>query len=857
MSNQLWDTLCQMCDEARDKWGVSAQEIADTLQQHRSNVSRELNRLVKHGLVEKKEGRPVLFRVARTSAGIQVFGRIIGAEGSFRAPIEQAKAALLYPPYGLHTLLFGATGVGKSMFARLMYEYRRISTQHKGEFVTFNCADYAHNPQLLLSQLFGSVKGSYTGASQDRRGLLERADGGMLFLDEIHRLPPEGQEMLFTYLDTGCYRKLGETEDGRQAQVFIVAATTEQPDSVLLKTFRRRIPMEIQLPKLADRPLNERIALIRLFCEEEARRLKKNIVLEPVAVQAFIAYECPGNVGQLKKDIQLSCAHAYAEQRTEKTLYILQSHLPLEVKRGALRLRYLLEKPELDHLIGTCQISTKDPESTEAGEEIPIHFQMPRELSDARYADRDNIRKIVEPQLIDLAHQLLSRAEEKLGKAYPPKVYAGLAMHIDAMVKRLKKGKMTSPYNLNELRKKYPQAFIVATESMTLIEKTLQFDVPMEEIGYLTLFYAYDESDNNWERGTTAVIVMAHGTSTASSMLSVAQDLLDISEGWAIDVPLSMNPEHAFEKFKDLAVKVDTGRGVLLLVDMGSLENFGALLSEETGIVTATIKRVSTPLVIEALRKANLGHTLEEIVNSIKANEDQSDVMARPPVSSKSGENARYVIMLCCLTGTGGAEQLEQLVEEHIHLSGGVLLQTVAAGEWNEIAKQLKQNRQRVVAAIGLWQGENSVPLSMSPSDILLDSKCERLQRFVNFWEQRFSLYQKMKSSLAVNMKSDQVDMLLEQFLDWLEEIEQKVGEYVTEDTFVGVAMHFVCLVDRLKQGERYEGRGDKAAEPPKTRLAKAVLRHLSELERQTRVVMPSFEKSIFVSMFNCETFSV
>src|SRR5690606_5770978 len=141
----------------------------------------------------------------------------------------------------------------------------------------------------------------------------------------------------------------------------------------------------------------------------------------------------------------------------------------------------------LDHLTGTCQISTKDPESTESGEEIAIHFQMPLELLDARYADRDNIRKIVEPQLIHLAHQLLARAEEKLGKAYPPKVYAGLAMHIDAMVKRLKKGKMTSPYNLKELRKKYPQAFIVATESMTLIEKTLQIDVPMEEIGYLTL----------------------------------------------------------------------------------------------------------------------------------------------------------------------------------------------------------------------------------------------------------------------------------------------------------------------------------------------------------------------------------
>ena len=743
------------------------------------------------------------------------------------------------------------------MFARMMYEYRQASTQHKGAFVTFNCADYAHNPQLLLSQIFGSVKGSFTGASQDRQGLLERADGGMLLLDEIHRLPPEGQEMLFTYLDTGCYRRLGETMDGRQAQVFIVAATTEQPDSVLLKTFRRRIPMEIQLPKLAERPLNERIALIRLFCEEEGKQLKKNIVLEPVAAQAFIAYDCPGNVGQLKKDIQLSCAHAYVEQRSEKTLTILQSHLPSEVKRGALRLRYMPEKLELDSLIGTFQLPTKDPETNETDERSYIHFQLPQELSNARHTDHANIRKIVEPKLIDLVHQLLSRSSEKLGKVYPPKVYAGLAMHIDAMVKRLKKGKMTTHYNLNELRKKYPQAFLAAAESITLIEQTLHIDIPLEEIGYLTLFYAYDELENNWERGTTAVIVMAHGGSTASSMLSVAQDLLDISEGWAIDVPLSMNPEHAFEKLKDLAVKVETGRGILLLVDMGSLENFGSLLSQETGIVTDTIKRVSTPLVIEALRKANLGYTLEDIVRAMQTDEIQVNDVERPRVTSQFSDNARYVVMLCCLTGRGGAQQLERLVKEHIQLSGGVLLRTVAAGDWNETAKQLKQNKQRIVAAIGLWQGEEPVPLSMSPSDILLDSERKRLQRFVNLWEQRFSLYQKMKSSLVVNMKSDQVGILLEQFLEWLEEVEQEAGEYVTEETFVGVAMHFVCFVDRFKQGERSEGEASKGAEPPKTRMAKAVVDHLGELERRTQVVMPSFEKAVFASMFNGEIFSV
>lgn len=74
-------------------------------------------------------------------------------------------------------------------------------------FVVFNCADYANNPQL-----FGVKKGAYTGAVE-QKGLIEKANGGILFLDEVHRLTPEGQEMLFTFIDGGMYRRLGESEN--------------------------------------------------------------------------------------------------------------------------------------------------------------------------------------------------------------------------------------------------------------------------------------------------------------------------------------------------------------------------------------------------------------------------------------------------------------------------------------------------------------------------------------------------------------------------------------------------------------------------------------------------------------------
>ena len=90
-----------------------------------------------------------------------------------------------------------------------MYEYAKYMNliQPEAKFGVFNCAEYAENPQLLMSQLFGYKKGAFTGALTDKPGLVELADEGILFLDEIHR-PADGQEMLFLLMDKWIYRRL-------------------------------------------------------------------------------------------------------------------------------------------------------------------------------------------------------------------------------------------------------------------------------------------------------------------------------------------------------------------------------------------------------------------------------------------------------------------------------------------------------------------------------------------------------------------------------------------------------------------------------------------------------------------------
>ncbi|MDR2079353.1 MAG: sigma-54-dependent transcriptional regulator, partial [Treponema sp.] len=316
---------------------VTAMELANRLGFSRANVSGDLNRLCEEGKAIKRGTKPVYYSIVKNSPVLSSFDRFLQKNGSLHQNGELAKAAVLYPPHGMHIMLLGETGVGKSMFAELIYDFAVSQGRIiDGAFVSFNCADYANNPQLLISQLFGVAKGAYTGADNDKSGLLEQADGGILFLDEVHRLPPEGQEMLFTYIDRGYYRRLGETRSTRTATVMLICATTENPESSLLKTFIRRIPMLIRIPGLEERSIEERLSLVSGFFSAESQKLGSPIMISVNTMRALLGYTCGGNIGQLKSDIQLLCARSYSEfiSKRKDSINITSYNLPPAIRNG-------------------------------------------------------------------------------------------------------------------------------------------------------------------------------------------------------------------------------------------------------------------------------------------------------------------------------------------------------------------------------------------------------------------------------------------------------------------------------------------------------------------------------------------
>lgn len=824
--------------------GVNAKELADLLDLDRANVSSDLNKLWKEGKVHKSNGRPVLFSPYKPQQ-LEALTRIdqfVQENTSLSLPVEQGKAAILYPPKGMNILLYGETGVGKSMFADMLYGYAIEVKKMKNNspFITFNCADYANNPQLLLGQLFGVKKGAYTGAIE-HKGLIEKADQGILFLDEIHRLPAEGQEMLFTFMDKGLFRRLGETEAERTAKVLIMAATTENPKSSLLETFTRRIPMIIHLPPLRERTIEERYRLILNFLRAEAARLGKSLYVSTNTIRSFLHYDCPNNIGQLKTDIQLTCAKAYADYVTKKKsrLQINSTDLLHYIKEGLFKSKHRQDIEEIKHhqycifqpdkkdllykdgiqhhqtVYEKVEQRFKDLKSRGINdEEIDLLMEIDIENYFKQYLkgihqriNKGEMTKIIDEKVSKLTEDIIQYVEKKLNIVLSNKVFLGMALHIQTSLKRLQSGKKMINPQLNKVRTSYKKEFDAALDCINLIEDRLKINLPIDEAGFLTMFFVLDKEDIEEGEENVLVVVMMHGESTASSMVEVVRQLLGTEyAAEAIDMPLAANPDDIYRRAKKLIRTKAPRSGILLLVDMGSLINFKRSLESELSIPVEVISMVSTAHVLEAARKAMLGYSLDELYEDLKHTVS---------IYSSNGSGCRYsaapaykgAIVVACTTGKGSAVALKKMLESQLRLNHDfiqIIPVKIPESDEDHLLTSIKKER-RIVCIISNFHFKEDCP-HYSIEDILNFTAIKKIQTLIEIEE----TYLKMSETIDSHLVNISGETVIFDIRTCLSQIQTALNRTIDHHDLIGIVLHMSCMIDRLLSNKKtvlYEGK--------------------------------------------------
>lgn len=226
------------------------------------------------------------------------------------SPAMQALRATLarLAPSDFPILVQGESGVGKE---RVAIQLHRRSARRMGAFHAVNCA--ALNPELLESQLFGCVRGAYTGAERDRPGLLEQLDSGTLLLDEVGEMPPALQAKLLRVLEDGEYYRIGDTRPRRTGVRVLAATNRDLRAAVHAGLFREDLYHRLGVLKVDVPPLRTRGGdwrqLLQYFCALH-RDAFPAFTLDATASARLAEHPFPGNVRELRNVVvRLGMSH--------------------------------------------------------------------------------------------------------------------------------------------------------------------------------------------------------------------------------------------------------------------------------------------------------------------------------------------------------------------------------------------------------------------------------------------------------------------------------------------------------------------------------------------------------------------
>lgn len=833
--------------EKIDLGELTASYLATKLKISRTIVSQYLNELVKEKIVIKTNSRPVYFfekeilsRILSINKELidevistqdlenkfvnikkSCFEKAIGYSTSISYAIEQCKAAIKYPHNGLPILLNGPTGVGKSYMANLIYEYaiEEGIIESDKKFVTVNCSEYANNPELMTANLFGYKKGAFTGAQNDNVGLIKTADGGCLFLDEVHSLTPECQEKLFVFMDKGVYHLLGDNETWHSAKVKIIFATSKNPNETLLKTLIRRIPVIVQLPSLEERSIEEKEEIIIMTIKNEQKRIGKKIYISSQVFNALMSYNFTGNIGQMKDCIRIGCANSYLYQNNEE-LKVSIYHMPDYIIKATglieennndtmVDVDLLRKNNGIEHVINLYEeiISTYE-DYNENNVDLEKMFnnnskQVNNYYDYLMYGKRYINNKIT--AIEDVVSNILFNIVNKYNIKCHNNSLVVLSRYIydhtqhNSILKNwILKNKNRVDECFEFFKKNMKKEYSIVLELTHEIHNKLE--ISLDGMNLIIFMLNIKMFNTNIKMNETFGVIICHGYTTASSIADSANKLINKHIFEAIDMPLDCKIDETVTRLKSLLSEVNLYKDIIILVDMGALEDIYISISTISNVNIGVINNITTRLAVDVGIQILNNVNIEKILKSSSEN----NYCKYKFIENRKKEDA---ILFISETDIHASESMAELFITSLPKNINI---NIIPYEYFSIIKDKKEDKifkeYNVLSIIGSFNPNVEGVIFIAVEDIIAGKYKERisdvlskhltedeLEKFNQNILKNFSLQNVLERITILNVKKVLDDVGIA-----LDKLQKTLNIELQNKTIIALYVHISYLIERL-----------------------------------------------------------
>lgn len=833
------------------KKGIETKDVAEALSMQRSNVSSLLNELVKDGKLEKTATRPVFYTLPQNKfkSNESVFNNLVGHNGSIKKAIQLAQAAVLYPKKSLNVLLSSKNGCGTSAFVYSMYQFaieNGVLTE-KSPYIKINCRHFSKNIEVLNDELFG-VKSIEESA-------VYRAQGGMLFLDNVDFLDAKQQHKLFEFLDKGvlyCEQLKREIE---LKDVFLVISCS----LALKEDYERRIPVSITLPELKDREIKERFDLVNYFFQKEALNSECIIEVSNEVLTALMTSDFSYNVKELEFEIKSACANAYVRSVNdlEKVLDVCLSDFKNKIAKNVFRMNEI--DPEVAAILASTEkqvyasdfkMDKKDERGVDLYGEIKrqydelakrginkesiqdvinthiqILFKKYRYEKANKNQDVEQLSKIVDSRIIQIVSSFLDKYHDKTSGEIKRNVFYGLCLHINSLLTLSVGEHRINNEQVVKLIQDYPKEYAASVELSQELKEKLNLELPIEEITIIALFLI--ETEPNEKVGKPVLLYVLHGTNTASSLRDTTNALTHCQNAYCYDLTLETETKQALVELRELILKIDQGQGIFAIYDMGSIKTMLDTIAEEENVKIRYMNIPITLIGIDVARKCSMETDLEYVyhVANLEVNK-----------MSRYTKRNRDAIITLCHTGDGGAQQLKNYISQYSRL--GMRIIPLAISNKEELLKEILDLKKiyNIHAFVGTYDPK-LLGIPFIPIDKILDVERSNLDRILMFEpvETIGTNFTKVYDYLQEQFKYTSISKLKSVLPEVVDEL--NVSFELSENQSVGLFMHIACLIERLLEGNI----GHNKENPDKEKIINSFKEEYALLVRSLKKIEKKF----------------